>query len=272
MRSVRLRCAALLYWQRMAKATTSEGALIHEIIPVGMLQCNCSIVGDPVTREAIVIDPGDEVDRILAALAKHRLAVKAILSTHAHIDHVGGLKRLHDVTGAPVLMNEGDLEMYRAMDLQAQLLGVAPPPLAKIDSLLNEGDTVRWGNYEARVLHTPGHSRGSVSLYLPFSANTHQREGNRMVPPDAAIEKAPDSAHGAREHAGARAPWLFAGDTLFAGSIGRTDLWGGSYPEIIRSIRLKLLMLPEDTIVFPGHGPSTTLAEERESNPFLQSR
>lgn len=252
----------------------NAGALIHEILPVGMLECNCSIVGDPVTREAIVIDPGEEVDRILAVLAKHRLTVRAILSTHAHIDHVGGLKRLHDVTGAPVLMNEGDLEMYRNMNEQAQFLGVAPPPLAKIDNLLNEGDTIRWGNYEARVLHTPGHSLGSTSLYLPFSmnteANTHAGEGSRVVAPTAGADKLSGLTRREHKHAGAQTPWLFAGDTLFAGSIGRTDLWGGSYPEIIRSIRLKLLTLPEDTIVFPGHGPSTTLAEERETNPFLQ--
>ena len=235
--------------------------LIHEIILVGMLQCNCSILGDPETHEAIVIDPGDEVERILALLAKHKLKVMAIVSTHAHIDHVGGLKKLHDVTHAPVLMNEGDLELYRAMDIQSQFLGVAPPPLAKIDNLLAEGDVVRWGGYEARVLHTPGHTPGSVSLYLPFAER--KEEGNRVAP-----------AHSAKKSRGDDdpAPWLFAGDTLFAGSIGRTDLWGGSYPEIIRSIRSKLLTLPEDTIVFPGHGPTTTLGEERESNPFLQPR
>ena len=253
-------------------AGTNEKALIHEVIPVGMLQCNCSIVGDPVTREAIVIDPGEEVERILAALAKHRLTVKAILSTHAHIDHVGGLKQLHDVTGAPVLMNEGDLEMYRDMDLQARFLGVAPPPLAKIDNLLNEGDTVRWGNYQARVLHTPGHSLGSISLYLPSSMNTgasaNERDANGIALPRGDSEKSRIAARD--KHPNVRLPWLFAGDTLFARSIGRTDLWGGSYPEIIRSIRLKLLTLPEETIVFPGHGPATTLAEERETNPFLQ--
>lgn len=235
--------------------------LIHEIIPVGMLQCNCSILGDPETHEAIVIDPGEEVERILALLAKHKLKVTAIVSTHAHIDHVGGLKKLHDVTHAPVLMNEGDLDLYRAMDIQSQFLGVAPPPLATIDNLLAEGDVVRWGGYEARVLHTPGHTPGSVSLYLPFAER--KEEGNRVAP-----------AHSAKKSRGDDdpAPWLFAGDTLFAGSIGRTDLWGGSFPEIIRSIRSKLLTLPEDTIVFPGHGPTTTLGEERESNPFLQPR
>lgn len=257
----------------MANANANENVLIHEILPVGMLQCNCSIVGDPRTREAIVIDPGDEIDRILAVLAKHRLTVKAILSTHAHIDHVGGLKKLHEVSGAPVLMNEGDVPMYQAMDMQAQFLGVAPPPVAKIDQLLNEGDTIRWGNYEARVLHTPGHSPGSVSLYLPFSVDAHEGEGNRIVLPNATLSAAQSSSavghtHD-QAHANTQRPWLFAGDTLFAGSIGRTDLWGGSYPEIIRSIRLKLLALPDETIVFPGHGPSTILAEERESNPFL---
>lgn len=260
----------MLYLNGMAKA--KGNGLIHEIVPVGVLQCNCHIVGDPVTREAIVVDPGEEAERILAALTKHRLTVKAILSTHAHIDHVGGLKKLHDVTGAPVLMNEGDLEMYRAMDLQAQFLGVAPPPLAKVDHLLKEGDAIRWGNYEARVLHTPGHSLGSVSLYLPFSDDAHEREGNRVVLGDASSSAGELCSSTHREHGDARTPWLFAGDTLFAGSIGRTDLWGGSFDEIMRSIRTKLLALPEDTIVFPGHGPSTTLATERETNPFLQAR
>ena len=242
--------------------------LIHEIIPVGMLQCNCSILGDPETREAIVIDPGDEVDRILAIIAKHKLKVMAIVSTHAHIDHVGGLKKLHDVTHAPVLMNEGDLELYRAMDIQSQFLGIAPPPLANVDSLLAEGDVVRWGGYEARVLHTPGHTPGSISLYLPFAMR--ENEDNRAI-----LASDARQSHDQRTRAqGDRdsAPWLFAGDTLFAGSIGRTDLWGGSFPEIIRSIRTKLLALPAETIVFPGHGPTTTLANERESNPFLQPR
>lgn len=243
--------------------------LIHEILPVGILQCNCHIVGDPVTREAVVIDPGDEVDRILAALARHRLTVKVIVSTHAHIDHVGGLKRLHDVTGAPVLMNEADVPMYQQMELQAQFLGIAPPPIGNIDDLLREGDAIRWGSHEMRVLHTPGHSPGSVSLYLSLSANA---EPTRRV---AARVDGPNSETTARlcsDEISEGVPLLFAGDTLFAGSIGRTDLWGGSYPEIIRSIRLKLLSLPENTIVFPGHGPATTLAEERMANPFLQAR
>jgi glyoxylase-like metal-dependent hydrolase (beta-lactamase superfamily II) len=224
--------------------------LIHEVLPVGMLQCNCSILGDPETHEAIVIDPGDEVDRILAAIAKHGLKVCAIVNTHAHIDHVGGLRKLHDVTGAPVFMHRDDLELYRHLDRQAHWLGIRPPATADVDQFLREGDLIRWGAYEARVVHTPGHTQGSVSLYLPFEK--------------AALEQLARKAQ-----AGDEAPWLFAGDTLFAGSIGRTDLWGGSMPAILASIQEKLLALPDETIVFPGHGPSTTIGEERETNPFL---
>jgi hydroxyacylglutathione hydrolase len=224
--------------------------LIHEILPVGMLQCNCSILGDPETREAVVIDPGDEVDRILAVIAKHDLKVRAILNTHAHIDHVGGLRKLHEATGAPVFMHREDLELYRHLDRQAQWLGIRPPATAEVDQFLREGDTVRWGGYEARVLHTPGHTQGSVSLYLPFEEAAGERNARK---PAAAGE----------------IPWLFAGDTLFAGSIGRTDLWGGSMPAILNSIQEKLLALPDETIVFPGHGPATTIGEERETNPFL---
>jgi hydroxyacylglutathione hydrolase len=222
-------------------------ALIHEVLPVGMLQCNCSILGDPETREAVVLDPGDEVDRILAALAKHRLKVIAIVSTHTHIDHVGGLARLHDATGAPVFMHRDDLDLYRHLDLQAQWLGVPTPETTGVESFLRDGDTVRWGGYEARVLHTPGHTPGSISLYMPDEA-----------------------ASSAAAHP-AQAPRLFAGDTLFAGSIGRTDLWGGSMKEIMKSLRGKLLVLPGETIVFPGHGHTTTIGAERETNPFLRT-
>ncbi|HEV2489623.1 MAG TPA: MBL fold metallo-hydrolase [Candidatus Acidoferrales bacterium] len=234
--------------------------LIHEILPVGMLQCNCSIIGDPETREAIVLDPGDEVEKILALIAKHHLKVMAIVSTHAHIDHVGGLKKLHDATHAPVFMNEADLALYQAMEMQAQFLGVRPPQIANVDDLLREGDVVRWGGHEARVLHTPGHTPGSISLYMPEAIVAVAK--NVGAATNAALKKSSAES----------APWLFAGDTLFAGSIGRTDLWGGSYPEIIRSIHTKLLALPESTIVFPGHGPATTLAAERAANPFLVSR
>src|SRR5712691_12626795 len=143
---------------------------IHISIPVGMLHCNCSIIGDPVTREALVVDPGDEVSRILDLLGRHKLTVKAIVSTHAHIDHVGGLSKLHKYTGAPVLMHRDDLPLYQAMEMQAAFLGVLPPELTDVDQLLKEGDVLRWGRFEAQVIHTPGHTQGSVSLYLPQDA------------------------------------------------------------------------------------------------------
>jgi hydroxyacylglutathione hydrolase len=221
-----------------------------------MLQCNCSVLGDPTTREAIVLDPGDEVDRILDVLKKHDLKVRAILSTHTHIDHVGGLALLHQATGAPVLIHEEDLELYRHLDRQAKWLGVPTPPTTNVDDFLREGDSVRWGAYEARVLHTPGHTKGSISLYMPRdpAPGAARVRGNEKTSRDSSRD----------------VPWLFAGDTLFAGSIGRTDLWGGSFPEIMGSIQEKLLALPDATIVYPGHGPATTIGNERASNPFLR--
>ncbi len=218
------------------------GSLIHEVIPVGLLQCNCSVVGDPQTREAVVIDPGDEVERILQAIARHRLVVKAIVNTHAHIDHVGGLQKMRQATGAPVLMHREDLDLYAALEVQAAMIGVPVPAAAQVDAFLTDGQTLRWGSQGAHVLHTPGHTKGSVCLFLP----------------------AEDRAPGQPVR-----PLLFAGDTLFAGSIGRTDLWGGSFSEIMRSLKGKLLELPDETVVYPGHGPATTIGQERVANPFL---
>ncbi|OLB19334.1 MAG: MBL fold metallo-hydrolase [Acidobacteria bacterium] len=271
---------------RRALTAVSDG-LIHITIPVGMLQCNCSIIGDPATREALVVDPGDEVTRILDLIGRHRLMVKAIVSTHAHIDHVGGLSKLHQYTGAPVLMHRDDLPLYQAMDEQAAFLGVIPPDLTDVDQLLKEGDVLRWGAFEAQVIHTPGHTPGSVSLYLPHDAgritaaapkkfSVKDEAGDdiaisdllkKMAGPDDSQEIA---AAGESEQIQLRAPQLFSGDTLFAGSIGRTDLWGGSMEQIMDSLRTKLMHLPDDTIVHPGHGPVTTIGNERHSNPFLQ--
>jgi hydroxyacylglutathione hydrolase len=240
-------------------SAASDG-LIHITIPVGILHCNCSIIGDPVTREALVVDPGDEVTRILDLIGRHRLTVKAIVSTHAHIDHVGGLSKLHQYTGAPVLMHRDDLPLYQAMDMQAAFLGILPPELTDIDQLLKEGDVLRWGSFEAQVIHTPGHTPGSVSLYLPHDA------GKVTVPGQDGKTAAPEESGKIAVHA----PQLFSGDTLFAGSIGRTDLWGGSMDAIMDSLRTKLLHLPDETVVYPGHGPVTSIGKERELNPFLQ--
>lgn len=231
--------------------------LIHEVIPVGLLQCNCSILGDPVTHEAIVVDPGDDVERILEILRRHQLKVLAIVSTHTHIDHVGGLAQLHRVTGASVLFHEADLPLYRGLDEQAQWLGVPTPETTRIDDFVKEGDTLRWGGFGAHVLHTPGHTPGSISL---------------VVQPTAAQTQSVAESTRARDAAGKNsdAAVLLAGDTLFHGSIGRTDLPGGSYPQILNSIREKLLVLPDEMIVLPGHGETTTIGQEREDNPFLR--
>lgn len=255
--------------------------LIHEIIPVGMLQCNCSILGDPETRDAIVVDPGDEVERILEVLREHRLNVRAIVSTHTHIDHVGGLALLHAATKAPVLIHEADLELYRHLDMQAQFLGMRTPESMRIDDFVKEGDSVRWGGYAARVIHTPGHTPGSISLLVEkglAGADAYVERG-RPQPAKASAE-AHLQAH-LRGHAGeAASPGtveemfalgrLLAGDTLFHGSIGRTDLWGGSMKDILSSIREKLLALPDETLVIPGHGENTTIGEERAENPYLR--
>lgn len=218
--------------------------LIHEVIPVGLLQCNCSILGDPESGEAIVVDPGDDVERILEILRRHKLKVRAIVSTHTHIDHVGGLAALHRATGAPVLIHDADLGLYRSLDQQAEWLGVPTPETVQIRDFVKEGDTLRWGGFLARVLHTPGHTPGSISLVVE------------------------DASASGKVNAGPHS--LIAGDTLFQGSIGRTDLPGGSYPQIIRSIHEKLLVLPDNLVVLPGHGGTTTIGAEREFNPFLR--
>lgn len=221
------------------EAATPE--IIYIKIPVGMLQCNCSILGDPKTREAIVVDPGDEVERILDMLGRYKLTVKAIVSTHAHIDHVGGLAKLRQYTGAPVMMHREDLPLYNGMDVQAAFLAMKTPELTEVDQLLKDGDVLQWGGYQADVIHTPGHTPGSLCLYLP------------KVSGKVTLSQ----------------PQLYAGDTLFAGSIGRTDLWGGSMEQIMESLTQKLMQLPDDTIVYPGHGEVTSIGRERASNPFL---
>jgi hydroxyacylglutathione hydrolase len=208
--------------------------MIHEIFPVGPLQCNCSVIGDETTREAIVIDPGDEIDTVVAALSKHKLTVKQIVITHAHIDHVGGAMKLKKLTGAPILLNENDTALLKMLDIQAAWVGMKSPGAVSIDSSLPNGHVISVGKLAANVMHTPGHTEGSVCIYFPAEQK------------------------------------LIAGDTLFAGSIGRTDLPGGSFETIMRSLHRDVLALPDETIVVPGHGELTTIGEERATNPFLQ--
>jgi len=209
--------------------------MIHEILRVGPLQCNCSIFGDEGTREGLVIDPGDDIDDVLAIIHRLQLKVKAILITHAHVDHIGGAQKLKLATGAPVYMNANDTTLQKMLNVQAAWLGMMEPEPVDIDVPLKDGDRVALGTVELHVLHTPGHTQGSVSLWIPS-------EGK-----------------------------LVAGDTLFRDSIGRTDLPGGDGRQILRSIHDKLLPLPSETIVIPGHGDNTTIGRERRFNPFLQA-
>jgi hydroxyacylglutathione hydrolase len=207
--------------------------VILEWFPVGPLLCNCIIVADEEAKKAVVIDPGDEVERVTSILDRHGLSVAAIVATHGHIDHVGGFADLKALTNAPVHLHEADVPLYENLAAQAEWLDVAPPNMTSIDGGIDERG-FSFGKIRLDARHTPGHSPGSVSLILPE-----------------------------------RVPLLFSGDTLFAGSIGRTDLWGGSFDAIIASIKTQLMVLPDETIVIPGHGPQTTIGEQRRSNPFL---
>ena len=208
--------------------------MIHEILPVGPLQCNCSVIGDETTHEGMVIDPGDDIADILGLIQKHNLQIKQIVITHAHIDHVGGAMKLRAATGAPILLNHNDYTLLKMLDLQAAWVGMSAPGTVEIEHSIGESDTIKAGPLLANVIHTPGHTEGSICLHFPAE--------NKLI----------------------------AGDTLFAGSIGRTDLPGGSFDKIIHSLHEKLLALPDETMVVPGHGPITTIGDERESNPFLR--
>jgi glyoxylase-like metal-dependent hydrolase (beta-lactamase superfamily II) len=207
--------------------------MIRETFPVGLLQCNCTILGDEQSREAIVVDPGYDIPRILATLAKHQLTVRQIVVTHAHIDHIASALDLKQITGAPILYSAADLPLAAMMDEQAAWIGVEPPTVKPPDHSPADLESISVRGLDAQVIHTPGHTEGSLCLHLPSES------------------------------------LLLAGDTLFAGSVGRTDLPGGNHGKLIRSIRERLLPLPDTTLVIPGHGPATTIGEERVSNPFL---
>jgi glyoxylase-like metal-dependent hydrolase (beta-lactamase superfamily II) len=203
--------------------------MIIETFPVGWLQCNCTILGNEETREAIVIDPGDDPEEIFSRLEKHGLTAKQIVCTHTHIDHVGGIYELQERARTPAAIHKADLFLYEKLDVQAQWIGMPMPKRGVIDQFVEDGGAVACRGVEMGVIHTPGHTPGSTTFHLA---------GDRNI--------------------------LFTGDTLFAQSIGRTDLWGGSHPEIISSIRKKLMTFDDDTLVIAGHG------HERRYNPFLK--
>lgn len=212
--------------------------MLLKTIPVGPLQCNCSILGDEASGTAIVVDPGDDAAAIAALLAESGLTVTHVIHTHAHIDHIGGSAELHAKCGGRNWLHKGDQFLLESLEMQCGMLGMPVPETVVVDDWLEEGTRLAIGSHHIETLHTPGHTPGSCSFVL-------EADGRQIV---------------------------FAGDTLFAGSIGRTDLWGGNTEQIMESLRGKLMALDDDAEVITGHGPRTTIGHERRSNPFLTGR
>jgi glyoxylase-like metal-dependent hydrolase (beta-lactamase superfamily II) len=206
--------------------------LIIESLTVGPIQANCFVVGCEDTRKAAVIDPGDEADRILMSLAEHSLKVEAIINTHGHFDHVGANRRMKEATGAPIIIHAADAGMLQSLAASAASWGMTAENSPDADRTVEDGDEISVGNITFRVLHTPGHTPGGISLY----------------------------ADGV----------VFVGDALFAGSIGRTDFPGGDYGTLINAIQNKLFTLPDDTVVYAGHMGTTTIGREKRTNPFAR--
>lgn len=206
-----------------------------ETFPTGPLGCNCSIVLDDASRRAIVVDPGGDLETIRERLDALKASVEAIVHTHTHVDHVGATAGLQQGTRARACIHEADRFLYELLPVQAAMIGVPLPETADMEGSLVDGTSIRFGGLEMCILHTPGHTPGSVTFFV-------QNDGRTQV---------------------------FSGDTLFRRGIGRTDLWGGDHDAIQRSLREKILTLPEDAVVVPGHGPETTIGEERVKNPFL---
>lgn len=197
---------------------------------VGPLFVNCYVIYDENAKEAIVIDPGDEPDLIVDFIKEKGLYVKYILCTHGHFDHIGAVKEIKEETDAKIALHEKEIETYRnSSSIAREFFGMQIDPQPEPDILLKDGESIFIGNLQFRIIHTPGHSPGSISVYCNG--------------------------------------YLFTGDTLFAGSAGRTDLMGGSMQELLNSLK-KIATLPKDTVIFPGHGPNTKIEIEIKSNPF----
>ncbi|MBR9987591.1 MAG: MBL fold metallo-hydrolase [Desulfosarcina sp.] len=212
--------------------------MIIRQMTLGPIQANCFILGCEDTRQAVVIDPGDDADRILTRLAGDRLTVVHIINTHGHFDHVGANKRLKETTGADILIHGADAPMLTQLSATAAAWGLAAEDSPTADRLLEDGDTISFGTHTLKVLHTPGHTIGGICLYVEHT------------------------------HAGALKKAVFVGDTLFAGSIGRTDFPGGNFDTLINSIQTKLFTLDEDVTVYPGHMGNTAIGVEKRTNPF----
>lgn len=209
--------------------------------PVGSFQCNCSILADEKTGDAIIVDPGDEAERILAVLKAQGFTTRYLVHTHAHIDHIAATRAVHEAAGGEVCLNKGDQMLYDNIAMQGEFLGLKVDPIvATITRYIEHQDVIEAGSLKLSVLHTPGHTPGSVCFYCEsLVVNGQPRQ------------------------------FMFSGDTLFSGSIGRTDLWGGDYGQIIASLKERVTKVPLETEVIPGHGPTTTIARELKSNPFL---
>lgn len=208
--------------------------LLVETFAVGPLQCNCTVLGCPDTKEAIVVDPGGDPERILEVLRHYDLTARYALHTHAHFDHIGATRDIKEATAALIGLHEGDLFLYDGFAMQAAMFGIEMRPVLPVDHFLNDGEMIDFGRCRLQVLHTPGHTPGSVCFHV------------------------------------AGEPLLLAGDTLFLRSIGRTDLPGGDYDQIEKSIRERIYTLDPDTRVVCGHGPSTSVGTEQRSNPFVR--
>ncbi|GBC59693.1 MBL fold metallo-hydrolase [Desulfonema ishimotonii] len=206
--------------------------MIIKSLEVGPIMANCYILGCENTRAAVIIDPGDDSDRIQAELSQLSLTAKYIVNTHGHFDHVGANKKMKTATGAPILIHKGDAPMLSRLSTDATMFGLSAENSPEPDRMVADGDIIEFGEITLKVFHTPGHSPGGISLYT---------DG-----------------------------YVFVGDTLFAGSIGRTDLPGGDYDTLITSVRNKLFILADDTRVFCGHGPETTIGREKQYNPFFR--
>ncbi len=220
--------------------------MIVEVFPVAPLGCNCVVLGDPHTKRAWVFDPGGELNKILACLAKHELKCIGIAHTHAHFDHVSAAYELQEETGAPVLLHEQDLFLFNNLQMQLDAFGMPfkAPPVPEVDRFIRDGDDLALGELSLHTLHTPGHSPGSVCFSAPALVSSLMPKTNGL---------------------------LLAGDTLFKQSIGRSDLWGGDQVQLLDSLQQRVLNLDEDTLVIPGHGPLTTIGDECRSNPFIGS-
>ena len=211
--------------------------MLIETVVVGSFQCNCTIIADEKTREALIIDPGDEPDKILDLVRHYDLKVKYLMHTHAHLDHIMGTRKVKEKTQGEILLHKADNDIYNSLKMQAAMFRFNVEDPLKVDRFIAHDEIISLGeNISTKVIHTPGHSPGSVCFHFDK------------------LEK----------------PMVFSGDTLFAHSIGRTDLWGGSHPQLLNSIRDRIFSIEESTVVCPGHGERTTVWEEKNKNPFFR--